>query len=47
MPVTMQWSHIGVGSVIAFLGGWWIFGLLGAIVIATIVLVLMGVIRIR
>jgi hypothetical protein len=47
MPITVEWSHIGLGSLIAFLGGWWIFGLLGAIVIAIVVLVLMGVIKIR
>jgi hypothetical protein len=47
MPITVQWSHIGVGSIIAFLVGWWIFGLLGAIVLAIIVLFLMGVIKIR
>jgi hypothetical protein len=46
MPVTVNWSHIGIGSVIAFLVGWLIFGLLGAIIIALIVLVLMGVIKI-
>ena len=34
-----------MGSVIAFLVGWLIFGLLGAILIAIVVLVLMGVIR--
>ena len=47
MPITVEWSHIGVGSVIAFLIGWFIFGLLGAIVLAIIVLFLMGVIKIR
>lgn len=46
MPITVQWSHIGVGAVIAFLIGWLIFGLLGAVILAIIVLVLMGVIRI-
>jgi hypothetical protein len=46
MPITVQWSHIGVGSIIAFLIGWLIFGPLGAIIIAIIVLVLMGVIKI-
>jgi hypothetical protein len=46
MPITVQWSHIGVGSVIAFLIGWLIFGALGAIILAIIVLVLMGVIKI-
>jgi hypothetical protein len=47
VPITVQWSHIGVGSIIAFLVGWWIFDLLGAIVLAIIVLLLMGVIKIR
>jgi len=47
MAVTVQWSHIGLGSVVAFLLGWFIFGLLGAIIIALVVLVLMGIIRIR
>jgi len=47
MAITVQWSHIGVGSVVAFLIGWFLFGLLGAIIIAVVVLVLMGIIRIR
>jgi hypothetical protein len=47
MPTTVQWSHIGLGAVVAFLIGWFLFGLLGAIVIAVVVLVLMGVIKIR
>jgi hypothetical protein len=47
MAVTVQWSHIGVGSVVAFLVGWFVFGLLGAVVLAVVVLLLMGVIKIR
>ena len=47
MGITVEWSHIGIGAVIAFLLGWFVFGLLGAIIIAIIVLVLMGVIRVR
>jgi len=47
MPITVQWSHIGLGSVVAFLIGWFLLGLLGAIVLAVIVLLLMGVIKIR
>jgi len=47
MPITVEWSHLGVGAIIAFLIGWFIFGLLGAIILAIIVLVLMGVIKIR
>jgi hypothetical protein len=47
MGITVEWSHIGVGAVIAFLLGWLVFGLLGAVIIAIIVLVLMGVIKIK
>jgi len=47
MAITVQWSHIGLGSVVAFLIGWFLFGLLGATIIAVVVLVLMGVIKIR
>ena len=47
MPITVEWSHIGLGSVAAFLVGWFVFGLLGAIVLAIVVLLLMGVIKIR
>jgi hypothetical protein len=47
MPVTVEWSHLGVGAIIAFLIGWFIFGLLGAVILAIIVLVLMGVIKIK
>ena len=36
-----------MGAVIAFLVGWLILGLLGAVVIAIIVLLLMGVIKIK
>ena len=45
--VTIQWSHISITSLIAFLIGWFIFGLLGAVVIAVIVLALMGIIRVK
>jgi len=47
MPITVEWSHLGVGAIIAFLIGWFIFGLLGAVILAVIVLVLMGVIKIK
>jgi hypothetical protein len=45
--VTVQWSHISLASIIAFLVGWFLFGLLGAVVIAVIVLALMGIIRFK
>jgi hypothetical protein len=32
--------------VIAFLGGWFLFGLPSAVVIATVVLVLMGILKV-
>ncbi|KUG15704.1 hypothetical protein ASZ90_014624 [hydrocarbon metagenome] len=36
---------MGIGAVIAFLVGWFIFGLLGAVILAIIVMVLMGIIK--
>ena len=45
--ITMDWSKISVVSVIAFLGGWLLFGLFGAVVIAIVVLVIMGIIRVK
>jgi len=45
--ITMDWSKISVASVIAFIIGWLVFGLLGAVVLAIIVLILMGIIKVR
>lgn len=45
--ITMDWSKISVASVIAFLAGWFLFGLLGAVVLAIVVLALMGILKIR
>ncbi|MFW6196633.1 MAG: hypothetical protein ACOC5D_04775 [Thermoplasmatota archaeon] len=42
MSVSMNWSSISLLSVVAFLVGWYIFGLLWAIVIAIIVLIITG-----
>ncbi len=47
MAVTVNWGAMGLGSVIAFVIGWFIFGLLGAVVLAIIVMLLMGVIKIK
>jgi len=44
--IKVEWTHITILSVIAFVAGWFIFGPLGAIVLAVIVMVLMGIIRI-
>ena len=45
MAISVNWGMIGLFSVIAFLAGWFIFGLLGAVILAIIVMVLMGIIR--
>jgi hypothetical protein len=47
MAVTVNWGAMGLGSVIAFVIGWFIFGLLGAVVLAVIVMVLMGIIKFK
>jgi len=47
MAITVNWGAMGLGSVIAFVIGWFIFGLLGAVVLAIIVMVLMGIIKIK
>jgi hypothetical protein len=47
MAVTVNWGAMGLGSVIAFIIGWFIFGLLGAVVLAIVVMVLMGIIKVR
>ena len=47
MAISVNWGAMGLGSVIAFVIGWFIFGLLGAVVLAIIVMVLMGIIKIR
>ncbi len=45
--LSMDWSKISVVSVVAFVVGWLIFGLLGAVVLAVIVLALMGILKFR
>jgi len=45
--ISMDWSKISVVSVIAFLAGWFIFGFLGAVVLAIVALALMGILKIR
>jgi hypothetical protein len=44
--IKVEWTHITILSVIAFVVGWFIFGLLGAIALAIIVMVLMGIIKV-
>jgi hypothetical protein len=41
----VNWGAIGLVSVLAFLIGWFIFGLLGAVILAINLMVLMGIIK--
>ena len=47
MAISVNWGAMGLGAVIAFLIGWFIFGLLGAVILALIVMILMGIIQFR
>jgi len=47
MAISMNWGALGLGAVVAFVIGWWIFGLIGAVVIAIIVLILMGILKFK
>ena len=47
MAITMNWGALGLGSVVAFIIGWWLFGLLGAVLLAIVVLILMGILRFK
>lgn len=44
--VKVNWGAISIVSVIAFLAGWWMFGLLGAVILAIVVMFLMGIITV-
>jgi len=45
VAISVNWGAMGLVSVIAFLVGWLIFGLLGAVIIALIVMVVLGILR--
>jgi len=45
MAVSVNWGAMGLGAVIAFLIGWFIFGLLGAVILAIIVMAILGLIK--
>ena len=47
MAITVNWGAISLLSVIAFVIGWFLFGLLAAIVLAIIVMVLLGIIKFK
>jgi hypothetical protein len=46
MAMKMNWGAIGIVGVIAFLFGWYVLGLLGAVIVALVVVVLMSIVRI-
>jgi F0F1-type ATP synthase assembly protein I len=46
MALSVNWGAMGLGAVIGFLIGWFLFGLLGAVILAIIVMVLIGIIKI-
>ena len=47
MAITMKWGQLTLGSVVAFAVGWFIFGLVGAILLTIIVCLLMGILVIK
>jgi len=47
MDISMDWGKISILSVVAFAVGWWLLGLLWAIVIAIVVLIFSGALSIR
>jgi len=47
MAINMNWGALGLGAVVAFAIGWWIFGLLGAVILAIIVCILMGILTFK
>lgn len=47
MAISVNWGILGLFSVIAFLVGWFLFGLPGAVILAIIVMVVTGIIPFR
>jgi hypothetical protein len=43
--VSVNWGAMGVGAVIAFLIGWFLFGLLGAVILAIIAMIVLGIMK--
>jgi len=43
--VSVNWAAMGLGAVVAFLIGWFLFGLLGAVVLAVIAMVVLGIMK--
>ena len=47
MAITVHWSRLGLGSIVGFLVGWYIFGLFGAVLLAIVVMLAMGIIKVK
>jgi high-affinity Fe2+/Pb2+ permease len=47
MAINMNWGALGIGAVVAFVIGWLIFDLLGAIILAIVVCALMGILTFK
>lgn len=47
MAISMDWSKISILSVVAFAVGWWLLGLLWAVVIAIVVLIFSGALSLK
>jgi hypothetical protein len=45
MAISVNWGAMGIGAVVAFIVGWFIFGLLGAVVLAIIVMIILGIMK--
>jgi len=47
MQIDVNWSRVGLGGVIAFLLTWLLFNLFVAVVLAIIVMLLLGIIKVK
>jgi hypothetical protein len=47
MSIRVQWSRLGVGALVGFLVGWYIFGLFGATLLAIVVMLATGIIKVK
>jgi hypothetical protein len=43
--VSVNWGAMEIGAVVAFLIGWSLFGLLGAVTLAIIAMVVLGIMK--
>jgi len=45
--ISMDWSKVSIISIVAFLVGWLIFGLFGAVLLAIIALLITGILKVK